>query len=377
MGYKKVISSDSHVVEPPYLWEQRMNRQKWGDAIPELRKGGEDDPTDWWYFDNLKFGPTGNISAAGKRFTNPKEIIQAGVFDNVRPGGFIPEEHVKDMDIDGVWGGVLYPSTGLPLYGMENNDLLRDVFSAYNDWLAEFCSAAPDRIKGIGEILLDEGVDQGIAEMRRAKEIGLAGVMISSYPRVGQSYDMPMYESFWAAAQEIDIPVTLHVTTNRPGHKLTVKDGKNAQSGADRVNHDYFVRMDLAQMIYAGVFERYPKLKVVEAEHEIAWLPYFINRMDMNYKERHENIPYRFKGDTLPSDFMRNNVLHSFQEDDLGIQMRDLIGVHTLMWGSDYPHAESTFPESQRILSEILQGVPQDEQDMIVGGNCAKLYGFY
>ena len=127
-------------------------------------------------------------------------------------------------------------------------------------------------------------------------------------------------------------------------HKKTVKDGKNAQSGADRCNHDYFVRMDLAQMIYVGVFERYPKLKVVEAEHEIAWLPYFIKRMDLNYKERHENIPYRFKGDTLPSDFMRNNVLHSFQEDDLGIQMRALIGVHTLMWGSDYPHAESTFP---------------------------------
>ena len=73
---------------------------------------------------------------------------------------------------------------------------------------------------------------------------------------------------------------------------------------------------------------------------------------------------------------MSQNVLHSFQEDDLGIQMRDLIGVHTLMWGSDYPHAESTFPESQRILSEILEGVSQNEQDMIVGGNCANLYGF-
>lgn len=373
--YGKVISSDSHVVEPPNLWEDRMD-PKFGTSIPHLRKGDDEDSYDWWYYDNIKMGPTGAIAAAGKRFTNPQEIIQAGVFENVRPGGFIPEEHVKDMDLDGVYGGLVYPSTGLPLYGMGNNDLLRAVFAAYNDWLAEFCSAYPERLKGIAEVLLDDEVDEGIAELRRCAEMGLVGVMISSYPKAGQTYNHPMYEPFWAAAEELNMPVSLHVTTNRPGAVQVVIDGEITQTGADRCNHDYFVRQCLGHIIFAGVLERYPNLNVVSAEHELGWIPFFLGRMDVTYKERYQATPYRFKGDKLPTDFMRSNVYHSFQEDGLGIQMRDMIGVDNLMWGSDYPHAESTFPESQRILTEILEGVPEDEQDKIVGGNAARIYGF-
>ena len=124
------------------------------------------------------------------------------------------------------------------------------------------------------------------------------------------------------------------------------------------------------------MLERYPNLKIVSAEHELGWIPFFLGRMDVTYKERYQSAPYRFKGDATPSDFMRSNVFHSFQEDGLGVQLRHMIGVENLMWGSDYPHAESTFPESQRILEEILEGVPAEEQDKIVGGNCARVYGF-
>ena len=280
------------------------------------------------------------------------------------------------MDLDGVYGGLVYPSTGLPLYGMENQELLRAVFAAYNDWLAEFCNAYPDRLKGIAEVLLDDDIEAGISELRRSADIGLAGAMISSYPRAGESYNDPMYEPFWAAAEELDIPISLHVTTNRPGAVQVVKDGKVTQTGADRCNHDYFVRQCLGHIVFTGVLERYPNLQIVSAEHELGWIPFFINRMDLTYKERYQSAPYRFKGDLLPSDFMRSNVYHSFQEDALGIQLRHMIGVDNLMWGSDYPHAESTFPESQRILNEILEGVPEDEKDKIVGANAARVYKF-
>jgi len=374
-SYAKIISSDSHVVEPPNLWEDRMD-SKFGSKIPHLRRGDDEDPYDWWYYDNIKVGPTGAIAAAGKRFTNPQEIIQAGVFENVRAGGFIPEEHIKDMDLDGVYGGLIYPSTGLPLFGMQNENLLRAVFAAYNDWLAEFCGAYPNRLKGVAEILLDDSVEEGIKELRRTTRNGLAGAMISSYPRVGESYNHPMYEPFWAVSEELDVPISLHVTTNRPGAVQLFKDGKITQTGADRCTHDYFVRQCLGHIVFTGVFERYPNLKLVSVEHELGWIPFFINRMDVTYKERYETAPYRFKGETLPSDFMRNNVYYSFQEDALGIQLRHMIGVDTLMWGSDYPHAESTFPESTRILGEILHDVPQDEKDKIVGANAAKLYKF-
>jgi predicted TIM-barrel fold metal-dependent hydrolase len=129
-------------------------------------------------------------------------------------------------------------------------------------------------------------------------------------------------------------------------------------------------------MIFSGVFERYLKLKLAIVEFEVSWAPYLLDSMDYTYRERHEEALYRFKGDTQPSDFFHNNVYLSFQEDTVGIRLRDIIGVDSLMWGSDYPHSESTFPRSREILAEILRGVPSDEQAKIVGGTAAKLYGF-
>ncbi len=183
-----------------------------------------------------------------------------------------------------------------------------------------------------------------------------------------------MYDPFWEAAQDLDIPLSLHTGTNRPSPVKSVTTSGVSQSGANRVNAEYWVRMSLSHMVLSGVFERYPDLKVIEVEHDLAWIPFFFSRLDVTYIERHTQTPYRYKGDILPSDFMRRNVFHSFQEDGLGIRDRDIIGVENLLWGSDYPHAESTFPKSQEILDNILEGVPEEEKALIVGGNAARLY---
>jgi predicted TIM-barrel fold metal-dependent hydrolase len=129
-------------------------------------------------------------------------------------------------------------------------------------------------------------------------------------------------------------------------------------------------------MIFSGVFERYPALKLVIVEFELAWVPHLLSTMDYTYRERHEEALYRFKGGEYPSDFFHRNVLLSFQEDAIGIRLRDIIGVDNMMWGSDYPHSESTFPQSRAILEQILAGVPAHEQAKIVGENVARLYHF-
>jgi len=135
---------------------------------------------------------------------------------------------------------------------------------------------------------------------------------------------------------------------------------------------------NIAAVIYSGVFERHPNLKIGLVEYEISWAPYLLYRMDRTYME----LPglfkgtKRFAGDMIPSDFFKRNVFISFQEDPVGIQMREYVGVQNLMWGSDYPHAESTFPRSREIVDRILEGVPPDEQAMIAGGNAALLYNF-
>ena len=258
---------------------------------------------------------------------------------------------------------------------MEDQELTRAIFAAYNDWLADFCRPYPHRLKGAAMILIDDDVDHAIDEVRRVADLGLSSAMISTYPRADLTYDQPMYEPFWAMAEEDGITLNLHVTTNRPGADPVSRGVQTAKTSAF-VQHDYWVRMSLCHIIFSGVLERHPTLKLANVEHELGWLPYFINRIDVAYKEKQQALAYRFKNDTLPSDFMRNNVYHSFQEDALGIELRHLIGVENLMWGSDYPHAESTFPKSREILDRILEGVPEREIAMIVGENAAKVYSF-
>ena len=135
--------------------------------------------------------------------------------------------------------------------------------------------------------------------------------------------------------------------------------------------------MSLGHIIFMGVFERYPKLSVGSIELELSWAPHFLDRMDYTYTQR---VPldswHRFQEDMLPSDYFRRNVFLGFQEDALGIRDRHIIGVDTLLWGSDYPHFESTFPKSQEILKEILVDCTEEEKAKIAGGNAARVYHF-
>jgi predicted TIM-barrel fold metal-dependent hydrolase len=125
------------------------------------------------------------------------------------------------------------------------------------------------------------------------------------------------------------------------------------------------------------VFERFPGLKVLSVEHEAGWAAYFLHIMDYTYTQR---VPrpewHRFSNGALPSDFFHRNVFISFQEDPIAIQLRTYIGVDNLLWGSDYPHVESTFPRSREVLGEILAGVPEDERARIVGENTARIFHF-
>ena len=367
----KIISSDSHVVEPPGLWLERMDSKKWGNRIPRVEAG---QPFDQWIVDGHEFGTIGTSSSAGLRYTKPDDITLDGSFKDVPPGGYNPHAHVKDLAYDGVDQDLLYASVATTMYGIQDQDFVQDLFEVYNSWLSDFCSEYPDTLNGIGLVLIDDQIEKGIHQMERASELGLKGVMIPVGPRPHETYDNPMYDKFWAAAQEIGMPLSLHLGTLRPGNMRLMEDGKVTQTAVERCNEDAFVRYSLGHLILSGVFERFPDLRVVNVEHELSWLPFFMHRMDVTYIERTEQASYRYKENMTPSDYMKRNVYHSFQEDGPGIRLRDIIGVNNIMWGNDYPHAESTFPESQRILSEILADVPEEEQSLIVSGNCKRLY---
>ena len=366
-----ILSSDSHVFEPPDLWTTRIDRA-FRDRAPRMRRiDGADQLV---VEEDQVLSGIGLISNAGARFEAPETISGLGRFEDVHPGGYDPQQHLADMRLDGVAGEVLYPSQGLFYFKVADSVLMSAIFRAYNDWLADFCRTDPTRLKGIAMINLDD-VAEGTKELERAAHRGFAGAMITEYPLEHRRYDQPEYEPFWAAAQALAMPLSLHTATRRQG-KIRGAGEKTLRDATSRSTKAFSPATSLCDMIFSGVFERYPTLRLAIVEFELAWAPHLLSTIDYTYRERHEEAFVRFKNDMRPSDFFHRNIFLSFQEDAIGIRLRDVIGVDNMMWGSDYPHSESTFPQSRKILAEILAGVPEEEQAKIVGGNTARVYGF-
>jgi len=366
-----ILSSDSHVFEPPDLWTTRIDRA-FRDRAPRMQRI---DGADQLVIEaDQVIAGIGLISNAGARFDAPETISGQGRFEDVPRGGYDPDQHLADMRLDGVAGEVLYPSQGLFYFRVKDTPLMSAIFRAYNDWLAEFCRRDPSRLKGIAMINVDD-VQDGIQELERAARLGLAGAMITEYPLEDRRYDQPEYEAFWAAAAALGMPLSLHTATRRLG-RIRGAGAQTLRDASSRSTKAFYPALSLCDMIFSGVFERHPGLRLAIVEFELAWAPHVLSTMDYTYRERQGEAIYRFKDGMRPSDLFHRNVVLSFQEDAIGIRLRDVIGVDNMMWGSDYPHSESTFPQSRKILAEILTGVPDDEAMKIAAANTARVYGF-
>ena len=232
--------------------------------------------------------------------------------------------------------------------------------------------------EGAENLVASDDVEDGCQELERCAKLGLAGVFIPVSPLADRPYRHPIYERFWWTAQDVGLPLLLHIGTPRggvPGCEFTMN--LNELTGAGRSTTDYWVRYSLSAMIFAGVFDRCPKLKVGSVEHEAAWIPHWLKQMDFTYRERPVFTKgWRSKEGLLPSDYWRRNMFVEFMEDDLGIKLRDEIGVDNMLWGSDFPHAESTWPRSQEFLRRIFAGTPKEVVRQITAENAARMFGF-
>ena len=367
-GYR-IISSDNHVIEPLDLWTTRME-PKFRDQAPHLLHREDGD----WLCQGDTLWSIQSGSQTGVRFEDPDKVVGEHRAEKIRKGGYIPEEHVKDMDIDGVDVSIVYPTFGIFMFHVQDTDLFSDISRVYNDWAGEFCKTSPKRLKGVAMLNVDD-VQKGIKELERCHKMGFAGALIAVYPLEDKPYYLPEYEPLWSAAEDLGVPLGLHAGSNRPGFEVNEKHIVRP-GAAEVVNIDHWVRMSLANMIFSGVFERHPKLQVGAVECELSWIPHFLDRLDVNYTQRRELLgrTHKFKDDILPSDFFHRNVFAGFQEDAMGIRDRDIIGVDNLQWGSDYPHSESTWPRTREILDEILADCTEEEKAKIAGGNAARVY---
>ena len=403
-----VISSDSHILEPPGLWTSRFPLRLKDKAPRVVRTAVQDE---WWLDDEMILPVAGPFIQAsfrnqvygdkqfGKMEIQDWDAIACGRWEDVMPGAYDPKEFLKDNALDGVHAAVIYPGVGLIWYRRPNSEVLREIFRSYNDWIAEFCSSDPNKLRGVAMILLDD-VEDSVKELERCHKMGLTGAQIPTYPEPHHRYSNEWYEPLWEAAEALKMPLSLHIQSWRPQPMFgylnewsktkpwlaeLVGDNTGGLAFTEPVDFlattDFWARKGIGEMIFSGVFERHPNMHVVAVEYDTGFVPYFLGRMDWTYHEFPDITAHmggdktaRFKNDMLPSDFWRQNVRLTFQEDPLGMRLRDLIGVETLMWGNDYPHRESTWPRSMEKIEETFRGVTQEEKRMIIGGNTAKLY---
>jgi len=334
------------------------------DRAPRVITGYEGKPGSFFVAEGLTPFPVGGGFAAGK---DPRELAtnQTVGYEEARPSGWDPVERIKDQEIDGVEGEVLYTTLGMFLFHLQDPTLQGACFRAYNSWVAEFCSYSPKRLIGLGLIAMQD-LDEAVRELERIAKEGLRGIMIHAAPPGEKPYSDPHFDPFWAAAQDFNLPISLHILTG----KKSIQLGRGRVASYMAIVHE--IQLTLTDMIYGGVLERFPRLRLVSAENDIGWIAHYLGRLDYCYEA------LRFVDPTpitmLPSEYFKRQVYATFQDDRAGVLTHELAGTDNLMWASDFPHRASTWPHSQEVIEKNFTGVAEGAKRKIVGENVLRLY---
>jgi predicted TIM-barrel fold metal-dependent hydrolase len=365
MSTHPIISADSHVCEPPDLWTSRLDR-KYRDLGPRVVEGCGGRPG---LFFTCGGGvmpvPVSGMFGAGKSADELPEHLKKG-FEIAPPSVWDPAARLREQDVDGVSGEVLHPSFGMFLYDLPDPALRAACLAVYNDFLAEYVGHDDRRLAGLAVIDLAD-VPAAVRELERGARKGLRGAMIWASAPEDRPFSDAAYDPFWAAAQDHGLPVTLHALTGRSGPRL-----KPDQILLSYVEQPHVVQLTLAHLLFGGVFERFPGLQIVSSENDVGWAHHFLHRVDHAY----EKFRYRqnLKLELLPSEYVRRQVFFAFQFEALGMDLIGRLGAGNVMWASDYPHSDSTWPRSRQHLADILAAVPEDVQEKVINRNAARLY---
>ena len=373
----RIISADDHIDLqwlPKDLWQTRVPAQ-WRERAPKVVDTA-DGPS--WVCGNDRWDSWGGRKgAAGAQGGRRTAIERGGVLE---PGVLRPTTtalRLADMDRDGIDATVMYGPI-VPLL-IADPELRKVCYRAYNDWLAQFCATAPERLIGAGLIPIDDPASAA-DEIRSLRKIGLrTGMFLAA--RVELPLWDDAWEPFWEAAAETGIPIGFHLGGGL--RTVAVSGPKAAKAGNMGVRVSCStLQMDepLAAVIFSGALERYPSLKIVLAETGIGWLPYMLERMDDTHRKFLDAEEYwRTHGGLAltmsPSAYCRRQVWATFQTDHAGLRMLDALGDDRVMWASDYPHADATWPESQHAIADNFKNVPHASRRRILCDNARELYG--
>ncbi len=363
-----LISADSHMCEPPNLWLERIDRN-FRDRAPRIEANPGNLTGSFFTCENLPPFRVSGAFAAGKSFD--KDFMEAGMEDCL-PGGWDPAARLSDMEKDGIVAEVLYTTCGFVLFWLQEAAFQVACFRAYNDWLAEFISYDTKRLKGLALVSLFEP-DKAAKELERCKKIGLSGAMIWAKPPEDKPYSLRDYDIVWATAAELGMPLSLHTLTGTGKESQQDEAAGLAELYTRMVLRPSEIQHTLLTMIFGGVFERYPGLKIVSAEGDIGWIPHVLERADKYARRFGEG--YDVKLSLSATEYFHRQVYACFIDDPFGLKSFGYAGLeNNVMWSTDYPHQASTFPNSRKFVGEKFAEVSASTRRKIVHDNAARLY---
>jgi len=363
------ISADSHVTEPPDCYVDRID-PKFRDVAPKVVH--DEKRGDLYIIDQMPdVVPMGLIAAAGE---DPRQMRREGKrFSDLHRGGWSAKDRIKDMERDGVVAEIVYPTVGMMICNHPNFDYKNACFRAYNEWLKEYVSGAPDKILGIGQTAARSPAET-VEDLRRIKEAGFIGVMMPGVPQ-GDDYDSLSWDPVWRAAIELDMPLSFHVLTSRTDDTGGLFAGKGRGPKVNGFQNIIRACQDIIGMfIYSGVFERHPDLKVVTVEADAGWAPHYTYRMDHAFERHRFNLDGGSTLKRMPSEYFNDNIYMTFQDDAVAFEFSHLFNPRQLLWASDFPHSDSTWPNSMGVVATHAKNMSVEHLKWMVHDNVSELY---
>ena len=364
MDEHSIYSCDDHLdlrAVPPDLFKARLPK----DLVERGPRVVTDDGEFRWVCNERVLGRSG--LPHGDQLQVLSALSRAGIEDD----GFRvsdPKLRLQDMDLDGVWASVIYGPIPLTL-SIPEPDLQTACYAAWNDWaIEEFNAFAPDRLCAL-PFLPTHAPGAAVAELERVAGLGHRGAIIDVFEIDAGD---PAWDRLWSAAEQTGLPLSFHIKAGS-SPRLSYQVGK-WQSAAFAALLPLQLDEALAIMVFSGALERHPGLTLVLAEAGVGWLPYFLTRMDMEWENLRDQLDYA--PTITPSELFKRQVIATFEEEALAYQFIPHLGADSCMWAADFPHTDSTFPESQRSIEETLGMLPAEGRRKITALNCAKLYGF-
>ncbi|NWG52166.1 MAG: amidohydrolase [Hydrogenophilaceae bacterium] len=344
-----VNSADSHVWEPPTLWEENLpaHLKSRGPRVDRREKA------DVYIVDN-------------------EEVIfmKPDMLDAISPPGMMNLDlRMADLDQQGIWAEVVFASTGLWMTVMTDRELQRECTRVWNDWAhAELIKRSERYLPAA--MLSSINVEDAAAEAERVAKLGFKVLAFPTTLVGGGEYNNPEFDKVWAVAQEAGLVISFHVGTGTKD--LVVTRGP----GGAIINYwetTVPAQRCVVHMVSSGALDRFPKLKVMTAEAGASWMPALGDRLDEAYRQHGRWM--KPKLERLPSDILKAQVYSSFQHDETAVPTAIHSDYKNILWGSDYPHLEGTFPRTQEVLRELFKDVPDAVRHRVTLGAFEELFG--